>query len=70
MDDWIKHIIKYEYEEGEKLKTPALWCGADARRSNWHFNDAQHAALTVENGGRLVPCKACCDAVKENLEGA
>ncbi len=60
-----KHVIKYEYEDGEKLKTPILWCGSEAKSSERYFQDAQHVALAV--GGSIEPCKKCIRAIIKEL---
>ena len=52
----MAHIIKYEYENGEKLASPVLWCGGKYV-IGFHFQDAQHAALSADGG--IVMCKNC-----------
>lgn len=61
-----KHVIKYEYHEGTKLKKPVLWCGGKANSFDWYFQDAQHVALAV--GGSTAPCKNCIRAVIRQLQ--
>ncbi|QHJ84509.1 MAG: hypothetical protein [Caudoviricetes sp.] len=67
MSEYIKHIIKYDYQDGVKLPTPVLWCKSPSMWGEWYFQDVQHAALTVCHEGRLVPCKDCCNEVIKYL---
>jgi len=61
-----KHVIKYEYRNGEFLTQPILWCGVDHQTSmEFTFKDAQHVALAV--GGSMQPCKDCVKAIIEAL---
>jgi len=61
-----RHVIKYEYKDGKKLKYPTLWCGGAHRRLCFVFQDAQHVALAV--GGSTAPCKNCIKAIIKQLE--
>ena len=61
-----KHVIKLEYEDGEKLETPVLWCGRKSTGYKFEFHDAQHVALAV--GGSIAPCKSCIRAIIKELE--
>ena len=47
--EWVK-CIHYMYDVG--------YCGRSTKHE-WAFVDETHAKLTVEQGGRLVPCDAC-----------
>ncbi|EBD4403630.1 hypothetical protein CU481_12100 [Salmonella enterica] len=60
-----KHIIKYDYREGVKLPKHEIetWCGHRPGSSEWLFQDAQHALLSIEQGTLLVPCKNCLAAI-------
>ena len=62
----IKHVIKYEYDDGEKLKKPILWCGREATGMDFYFQDAQHVALAV--CGSIQPCKNCIKAIIKELQ--
>jgi hypothetical protein len=53
--EWIACIIQ------EDSASVAL-CGRDVFNEFW-FVDVEHARLTVEQGGRLVPCEQCLDGV-------
>lgn len=55
------HVIKREYENGIKLKSPIYWCGKEGLMHEWAFTSAQHLALYVETsvGGSIEPCQAC-----------
>lgn len=57
----FNHIIKYEYRDGVKLAQHEIetWCGRKPEFSDWLFQDAQHALLVMEQGGRIMPCKNC-----------
>ncbi|BBK09322.1 hypothetical protein [Klebsiella phage 05F01] len=61
-----KHIIKYDWINGVKLKHHEIitWCGAEP---GWLFQDAQHAILSVEQGSRVLPCKECMKSILEVL---
>ena len=61
-----RHIIKFEYENGVKLSAPVVWCGRPATYSQWLFQDAQHAALSVN--GEIEPCRNCVKAIIKELE--
>jgi len=61
MKEYEKHVIKMEYEDGKPI-TPTFWCGAKYYKA-FHFADAQHAALNADQGGRLVCCPACAEAI-------
>jgi len=60
-----KHVKKYEYKDGVRLVSPALWCGRQHNGSS-AFTDAQHVALAV--GGSIQPCKNCIKAIIKELE--
>ena len=61
-----KHVIKFEYDDGEKLEHPTLWCGRKSTGFEFEFKDAQHVALAV--GGSIQPCKNCIKAIIKKLE--
>ncbi|XYV36921.1 hypothetical protein ACQCOG_17305 [Escherichia coli] len=60
-----KHIIKYDYRDGAKLAKHEMetWCGHVPQFSDWLFQDAQHALLSIEQGSFQVPCKNCLAAI-------
>ena len=60
-----KHVIKYEYREGEKINPAEAWCGRKVKSYDWIFQDAQHVALSV--GGSIQPCKSCIKAIIKEL---
>ncbi|KXL18467.1 hypothetical protein AXH19_02510 [Escherichia coli] len=39
------------------------WCGHKPQFSDWLFQDAQHALLSIEQGSLQVPCKKCLAAI-------
>jgi hypothetical protein len=45
-----KHVIKYEYRDGKRLARHDVetWCGHSPKFSEWLFQDAQHAILSIE----------------------
>jgi hypothetical protein len=49
MADWIKHI---------KNESKTAWCGADITMT-FAFENLEHAQLTMQQEGRLVPCAKC-----------
>lgn len=60
-----KHIIKYDHRDGVKLSKheTETWCGHAPQFSDWLFQDAQHALLSIEQGSLQVPCKKCLAAI-------
>ncbi len=58
-------VIKYEYDDGIKLKPNELviWCGKKASGFEWLFQDAQHAALADK-----PICNKCRAAIKKSLD--
>lgn len=61
-----KHVIKFDYEDGERLRNPKLWCGRKSNNYEWYFENAQHVALYA--GGSVPPCKNCIKAIIKQLE--
>lgn len=41
------------------------WCGV--RHLGWCFIDVDHVAIHRLNGGRLLPCPACLQAIVDAL---
>jgi len=58
--------VKHEYKDGKKLQRPEYWCGNQGIWGYWHFQDAQHLALSV--GGSVQPCKECIKSIIKELE--
>lgn len=64
-----KHcVIKYEYDDGVKMKRPIVWCGSE-KRDTWLFKGAGHAALSMEQGKLVEPCRKCCKEIIKALHG-
>lgn len=61
-------VIKYDHDDGVKLKRPVLWCGSE-KYDPWLFQDAQHAALSLERGQLVFPCEQCRNAIIKALKG-
>ncbi len=59
-------VIKYEYNDGERLppSKQELWCGKKRSGFDWCFNDAQHAALADK-----PICNSCKAKIKKALDG-
>ncbi|MGM5670077.1 hypothetical protein [Enterobacter cloacae] len=55
----MKHIIKFPLENNKKES----WCGAVISPTEWAFEDAQHALLSIEQGSLVQPCKECLKAI-------
>jgi len=45
-----------------------LWCGKEKGSFDWVFQDATHALLNAESGGRLLMCPDCAKAISAALE--
>ena len=63
-------IIKYAYPDGVKLAKHEIetWCGHAPQFSDWLFQDAQHALLSIEQGSLQVPCKKCLAAIIKTVQ--
>jgi hypothetical protein len=46
-------------------KNHLSWCGR--RIVGWAFTSIDHAVLTIEQRGRLVPCPGCAKKIRELL---
>lgn len=59
------NIIKYDYRDGVKLPPHQIetWCGHKPKFSDWLFQDAQHALLSIEQDQMQVPCRKCLAAI-------
>ena len=65
----MAHVIKLEYDNGIKLPVPTYWCGADSTQFDVCFKDAQHVALSIDQGsvwGTPV-CKECLKEIVKAL---
>lgn len=51
----MKHIIKFTAENNKKDG----WCGAVISPTEWAFEDAQHALLSIEDGSGISVCIEC-----------
>lgn len=62
-------VIKFDHDDGVKLRKSKVvtWCGKEP--SNWMFTDAQHAALATEQGSRIEVCRSCRAKIKQALYG-
>lgn len=60
MEEYEKHIIdnKSSIEAGKEIS----YCGTELFMQ-WTFLDIDHAIGTVRDGGRLTPCKKCCENI-------
>lgn len=65
-----KHIIKYDHYDGVKLPLHQIetWCGHQPVAFEWLFQDAQHAALCIEQDGSQEPCKQCLKAIRDVID--
>lgn len=54
---------------GTEMPGPNMsWCGKYVGM-DWHFQGANHAALAVKAGDRMMPCPECVDAAVKALKG-
>ena len=60
--DWIKCVA--DTHEDYKGKS---WCGREIT-GEFHFISIDHAAHNGRNGGRLVPCLKCYQAIEKALK--
>lgn len=61
----INHVIKLTHVDGKKI-TPTLWCGSGYEQFAWHFQDAQHVALSSGDG--IQPCGDCVNEIIKALK--
>ena len=63
------HIVKYTYIDGKKLPRDKTiyWCGVHPASviNNFHFLDASHALLSIDQGQTVSPCKDCIKAISD-----
>lgn len=71
--DYVRCVLTGRYDipsdaPGGPHREEKTWCGRDVSTGwGWCFIDASHAALNAANGGRLVACDACVDAIVKAL---
>jgi hypothetical protein len=46
------------------------WCGEDLHYFDWAYQNIDHAAYSIINGSRQVPCSRCLKAIAKVLEGS
>jgi hypothetical protein len=63
--DYVKCIA--HTHEDLKAKT---WCGKEIMPFDWVFQAIDHAAYSVLEGSRLVPCRSCVAKVKHAFRGS
>ncbi|EQA3413047.1 hypothetical protein ACX1JN_000690 [Cronobacter sakazakii] len=65
-----KHIIKYDHRDGVKLAKheTETWCGHKPQFSDWLFQDAQHALLSIDQGSLQVPCNKRLAAIVKTAQ--
>ena len=61
MTERPEYIRCIQHTHAEKQKTS--WCGKQLFSYDWVFQDIDHATYTMMNGGRLVPCPDCVNAI-------
>lgn len=63
MTEIEKHILRTDHtnEQGANV----AWCGARVPQCEWLFQDAEHAALTLAQGQRLIPCHKCAGVLRD-----
>lgn len=55
----MNHIIKFPEENNKKEG----WCGAVILPTEWAFEDAQHALLSIEGGSGISVCIECLKSI-------
>lgn len=65
-DDYITHIRHSRCDVEYRNRA---WCDRDIHYQ-FAFGNIDHAAYSVQNGGRLVLCKECASAVMKALGGS
>lgn len=53
------------HTHAEKKET--TWCGKAKQPDGWYFQDIDHAAYTLLQRRRLVPCSECLSAIIHTL---
>lgn len=56
-----EYIRCIQHTHLDKQKTS--WCGKTLYNYDWVFQDIDHATYNVMNGGYLVPCPDCVNAI-------
>lgn len=60
-DDTLRAHIKAICEDNK------AWCGETLSDINFHFKDAEHAAMNGRTGGVIKSCDLCAISVIRNL---
>lgn len=70
--EWVQCVLTGYAEKctdgtpSEKAEEARMtWCGR--QKTGFEFMDASHAALNARNGGRLVACTECVEAICKTL---
>jgi len=64
MEEWEQHVWdEFHHENGRRL----TWCGKELNTYEFHFIGANHAALSVRSGNRVLPCPECAQAIIDEL---
>jgi hypothetical protein len=61
-----EYIRCIKHNHGDYPNT--TWCGEKYSSFDWVFQDIDHATYTAMDGGRLVPCPDCLNAIFEVLK--
>lgn len=60
--DYIR-CIRHTHAERKNLS----WCGRNVYSSDWTFLSVDHAAYSIMNEDRLVPCPNCLKVISQIL---
>lgn len=63
MEEYVKHI-RHTHAD----KKNVAWCGEPLTQFDWTFLDIDHAAYNAQQGGYLVTCPKCVEAVKRAFD--
>ncbi len=62
------HVVKYDYEDGEKLRLPILWCGAKHDGASFLILSAEAALNCLDKGTATQPCRRCVLAMRRLID--
>ena len=63
------HVIHAPSSQGLNKYESFSYCGKLFHHDNeFHFKDADHAILTIEQGSFIQPCKECIKEIKRILK--
>ncbi len=62
-----EYISCIQHTHADRVKTS--WCGKTLYTFDWFFQNIDHAAHTVMNEARQVPCPECIAAIREVFKG-